>query len=106
MAIAILLVARAVLSLMAPFFDRVGRGDSSSHWLDRDTAQPTSGCSRSASGCSRWRWLIPTCPDPHSEAFKGISVLLGLMVTFGGSSLFGQASERSDPDVLPHAAGR
>ncbi|HEX6764076.1 MAG TPA: mechanosensitive ion channel domain-containing protein, partial [Polyangiaceae bacterium] len=31
-------------------------------------------------------------PGSGSEAFKGISVLFGLMVTLGGSSLFGQAA--------------
>ena len=34
----------------------------------------------------------PYIPGSGTEAFQGISVLLGLMVTFGGSSLFGQAA--------------
>jgi small-conductance mechanosensitive channel len=34
----------------------------------------------------------PYLPGSDSEAFKGMSVLVGLMVTVGGSSLFGQAA--------------
>ena len=34
----------------------------------------------------------PYLPGSGSEAFKGMSVLVGLMVTLGASSLFGQAA--------------
>jgi small-conductance mechanosensitive channel len=34
----------------------------------------------------------PYLPGSQSEAFRGISVLVGLMVTFGGSGLFGQGA--------------
>ena len=40
-AIFILLMARVVIGMVTPFFDRVGRGYSTFTWLDRDTAQPT-----------------------------------------------------------------
>ena len=91
-AIFILLMARVVIGMVAPFFDRVGRGYSTFTWLDRDTAQPT----KRLFGLGVWLFALamayPYLPGSQSQAFQGISVLLGLMVTFGGSSLFGQAA--------------
>lgn len=88
----IVVVARIVIELVAPFFDRAARGYFSLKWLDRDTAQPT----RRLFTMGVWVFALvmayPYLPGSQSDAFKGISVLLGLMVTFGGSSLFGQAA--------------
>ena len=53
---------------------------------------PRAGCSTSASGSSPSPWPIPTCPAPQTDAFKGLSVLLGLMVSLGASSVVGQAA--------------
>jgi small-conductance mechanosensitive channel len=84
-AVFILLLARAVIGMVTPFFDRAGRGDSTFTWLDRDTAHPTKRLFALA-------MAYPYLPGSQSQAFQGISVLLGLMVTFGGSNLFGQAA--------------
>jgi small-conductance mechanosensitive channel len=92
MAVAILLAARAVIGLVTPFFDRAARGYLSLHWLDRDTAQPTKRLFTIGVWLFALVMAYPYLPGSDSEAFKGISVLLGLMVTFGGSSLFGQAA--------------
>jgi small-conductance mechanosensitive channel len=57
-----------------------------------DTARPT----RRLFSVAVWLFAIvmayPYLPGSNSEAFKGMSVLVGLMVTMGGSSLFGQAA--------------
>jgi small-conductance mechanosensitive channel len=91
-AIIILLMARAVIGMMNPFFDRVSRVESTFNWLDRDTAQPT----KRLFGLGVWLFALamayPYLPGSQSQAFQGISVLLGLMVTFGGSNLFGQGA--------------
>ncbi len=91
-AIAIFLVARAFIGMFRPLFDRVESGGSTSHWLDVDTARPT----RRLFTVAVWLFAIvmayPYLPGSNSEAFKGMSVLVGLMVTMGGSSLFGQAA--------------
>jgi small-conductance mechanosensitive channel len=92
MAAAILLTARAVLGLVTPFFDRAARGDLTVQWLDRDTAQPTKRLFTIGVWLFALVMAYPYLPGSDSEAFRGISVLLGLMVTFGGSSLFGQAA--------------
>jgi small-conductance mechanosensitive channel len=94
LAVAALIVfaARLVVQLVTPFFDRAARGYFALKWLDRDTAQPT----RRLFTIGVWLFALvmayPYLPGSQSDAFKGISVLLGLMVTFGGSSLFGQAA--------------
>ena len=91
-ALVILLMARTVIGLVTPFFDRVGRGDSTLSWLDRDTAQPTKRLFALGVWLFALAMAYPYLPGSQSQAFQGISVLLGLMVTFGGSSLFGQGA--------------
>lgn len=92
MAIAILLVARAVIHVVGPFFDRAARGHLALSWLDRDTARPTQRLFSLGVWLFALAMAYPYIPGSNSEAFQGISVLLGLMVTFGGASLFGQAA--------------
>jgi small-conductance mechanosensitive channel len=91
-AIFILLMARVVIGMVTPFFDRVGRGYSAFNWLDRDTAQPTKRLFALGVWLFALAMAYPYLPGSQSQAFQGISVLLGLMVTFGGSSLFGQGA--------------
>ena len=91
-ALFILLMARAAIGMVAPFFDRVGRGDSVLPWLDRDTAQPTKRLFALGVWLFALAMAYPYLPGSQSQAFQGISVLLGLMVTFGGSNLFGQGA--------------
>ncbi len=85
-------MARVVIGMVTPFFDRVGRGYATFTWLDRDTAQPTKRLFALGVWLFALAMAYPYLPGSQSQAFQGISVLLGLMVTFGGSSLFGQAA--------------
>ena len=89
-ALVIFLLARSVIAAMRPVFDRVERGGGDIGWLDRDLAAPT----RRIVFAAVWLFAIamayPYLPGAQSEAFKGISVLVGLMLTLGGSSLVGQ----------------
>jgi len=91
-ALVIFLLARGVLALARPIFDAVERRRLESSWLDADTAKPT----RRIFAMIVWAFAAvmayPYLPGASSEAFKGVSVLIGLMVTLGGSSLFGQAA--------------
>ena len=91
-AVFILLLARGVTALARPMFDRAESGWSTFGWLDRDLAVP----SRRIFNAAVWLFAIamayPYLPGAQSEAFKGISVLVGLMLTLGGSSLVGQGA--------------
>jgi small-conductance mechanosensitive channel len=91
-ALVILLLARGLIALARPVFDGIEHRRIDVGWLDGDTAKPT----RRIFAMVVWAFAMvmayPYLPGASSEAFKGVSVLLGLMVTLGGSSLFGQAA--------------
>ena len=92
-ALVIFLIARGVIALFRPFFHRLAAtGSPQRGWLDADTAGPT----RRLFNIGVWVFAAvmayPYLPGAQSEAFKGVSLLIGLMVTLGGSSLFGQAA--------------
>jgi small-conductance mechanosensitive channel len=88
----ILLLARAVTSGLSPLFERIENGKGKSSWLDSDTVAPT----RRLVNIGVWLFAIamayPYLPGADSEAFKGLSVLVGLMLTLGGASLVGQGA--------------
>lgn len=91
-AVVIFLLARGAIGLLRPVFDRAEQGLGQFGWLDRDLARPT----RRLVNVGLWLFAVvmayPYLPGSQTEAFKGVSVLVGLMVTLGGSSLFGQAA--------------
>jgi len=91
-AVFILVMARAAVGMVTPFFDRVASGNLTVSWLDRDTAQPTKRLFTLGVWLFALAMAYPYLPGSRSQAFQGISVLLGLVVTFGGASLFGQAA--------------
>ncbi len=81
------LVSRATQALL----QRVERGDAHLSWLDADTAGPT----RRIAAVGIWLFALamayPYLPGANSEAFKGLTVLAGLMLSLGASSVVGQA---------------
>jgi len=91
-AVLIFLLARGTIAVAKPVFDRAQQGGSNIPWLDKDLAVPT----RRIFGAAVWLFALamayPYLPGAQSEAFKGISVLVGLMLTLGGSSLVGQGA--------------
>ena len=92
-AVAIFFIARAVIAVSHPFFSRVAasvRGGAG--WLDADTARPTQRLFSVAVWVFALVMAYPYLPGADSEAFKGMSLLLGLMATIGGSSVLGQAA--------------
>ena len=91
-AIAIFLIARWFVSLIDGFLERVAADDPSVHWLDAE-ALPTT---RRLVSMVIWLFALamayPYLPGAGTDAFKGLSVLLGLMISLGASSLVGQAA--------------
>jgi small-conductance mechanosensitive channel len=73
------------------FLERVARGETHLGWLDADTAMPT----RRLINVVIWLFALamayPYLPGSHSDAFKGVSVLAGLMLSLGASGVVGQA---------------
>jgi small-conductance mechanosensitive channel len=91
-AIAIFFLARSLIGLVEGFLERLAAGESPPRWLDAE-AMPTT---RNLVGMAVWLFALamayPYLPGAETEAFKGLSVLLGLMVSLGASSLVGQAA--------------
>ncbi|MDQ5880935.1 MAG: hypothetical protein QG616_765 [Pseudomonadota bacterium] len=91
-AIAIFFVARFGIGLLHGFFERVASAESPTRWLDADTMPTT----RRLASIAVWLFAIamayPYLPGAQTEAFKGLSVLIGLMVSLGASSIVGQGA--------------
>jgi len=89
--IAILLIARLIIRLASLFFDRVARGKITIGGLDADTVAPTRRIFQFVVWAFAAALAYPYLPGSDTEAFKGVSVLFGLAVSIGASSLVGQA---------------
>jgi len=87
----IFLVARFVVRVMLAFFASVEQGRITVPWVDDTTARPTG---KLLSGIV---WLLalvaayPYIPGSDSQAFKGIGVFVGLMLSIGSSGVVNQA---------------
>lgn len=90
-AVLIFVLARLATRAAAAFLERVARGEAHLGWLDADTAMPT----RRLVNVVIWLFALamayPYLPGAHSDAFKGVSVLAGLMLSLGASGVVGQA---------------
>ena len=79
-------------NLLRSFFDGVQSARVSVTWLDADSARPT----RRLVTIILWVFALamayPYIPGSDSEAFKGLSVLIGLMISIGASGIVGQAA--------------
>jgi len=91
-AVAIFLLARVLVRGLRPFFDSVERGSLDFGWLDADTVKPTRRLVTAGVYLFAMVMAYPYLPGSGSDAFKGLSLLVGLMVSLGGASLFGQAA--------------
>jgi len=87
----ILLAARGLLAVLRSFFDTVARQQVRILGIHPDTVPAT----RRIVSAVVWMFAIasayPFLPGASSESFKGISVLAGVLVTFGSAGIVGQA---------------
>ncbi|MGH8616475.1 MAG: mechanosensitive ion channel family protein [Burkholderiales bacterium] len=88
----IFLIARFIARMLRGFFDRVQAGRLEVGWLDVDTAGPTARIVSVLVWAFALVMAYPYLPGSGTDAFKGISVLLGLMVSIGASGTIGQAA--------------
>jgi small-conductance mechanosensitive channel len=86
----IFLITRIVASFVTTFFRNVERGGVRVGWFDPHTARAT----RRIVVVLLWLFALvaayPHIPGSHSEAFRGISVLVGLVVSLGSTGLVNQ----------------
>ncbi len=87
----IFLVARLLTRLVRTFFDSVESGRVRASWVFPETAMPT----RRLLVFLIWGFALvamyPYLPGSGSEAFRGLSIIVGLMISLGGSGVVGQA---------------
>ena len=89
-ALLIFFIARLVTRANTALLQRVERGDLVTAWFDRDTAGPTRRISNFVIWLFALAMAYPFFPGANSDAFKGVSVLAGLMLSLGASSVVGQ----------------
>ena len=86
----IAVITRFVVRVLGLWFHAVETGRVTARWIYPETAQPT----RRLATALLWMFAVvvayPYLPGSQTEAFKGISVFLGLMVTLGSSGLVNQ----------------
>jgi len=90
-AVLIFALARLATQANTLFMGRVERGELQVGWLDIDTAGPTRRLSNGAVWLFALAMAYPYLPGAGSEAFKGVTVLAGLMLSLGASGVVGQA---------------
>jgi small-conductance mechanosensitive channel len=91
-AVVIFYIARWVNRLLSAFFERVRLGQIQVAWLDADVVVPTRRIAASLVWLFALAMAYPYLPGSDTEAFKGLSVLAGLMISLGASNLVGQAA--------------
>ena len=86
----ILVIARVVTLLIEPWFAAVERGGITVSWVHAETAATTHRLVTIAVWLFAAAMAFPYVPGSDTDAFRGISVALGLMVTLGSSGLVNQ----------------
>lgn len=88
--IIIYFVARGLIRILNGWFSTIESGKSVSTWLDVEAARAT----RRLAFIGVWIVALvvafPYLPGSRSEAFKGVSVFLGLMLSLGGAGFVSQ----------------
>ena len=87
----IVLIARGLVRAVGGFLRHVEDGSVRLGWLDADTAAPTRRIVTIALWLFALAMAYPYLPGADSEAFKGLSVLAGVMISIGASGIVGQA---------------
>lgn len=91
-ATAIFLFARLISQIVGAMFRGVQNGRFKLFGIDQELAEPTRKLTVSGIWLFGLAMAYPYLPGASTDAFKGLSVLLGVMISLGGSSIVGQAA--------------
>ena len=83
-------LAHLLVRMLRGFFAKVSSGEVQVSWLGPDVALTTSRLCVAAIWLFALAMAYPYLPGSDTEAFKGLSVLVGLMISLGASNLVGQ----------------
>ena len=87
----IFVVTRFIVRVVRAFFDGVEGGRINVDWVDETTARPTGKLLTAIIWLFALVAAYPYIPGSDSEAFKGIGVFVGLMLSIGASGVVNQA---------------
>jgi small-conductance mechanosensitive channel len=87
----IFFVARFVIRVMRVFFEGIQAGRVEVGWVDEATARPTERLLTAIIWLFALVAAYPYLPGSGSEAFKGVGVFVGLMLSIGASGIVNQA---------------
>ncbi len=88
----IVMLTRFASEVLKAFFSRIESGKVAVSWMAEDTARPTRKLTQALLWLFALAMAYPYLPGSNTEAFKGLSVLVGIMVSIGGSGVVGQAA--------------
>jgi small-conductance mechanosensitive channel len=83
-------LASILTRILRGFFSKVASGQVELSWLGADVALTTSRLCVAAVWLFALAMAYPYLPGSDTEAFRGLSVLVGLMISLGASNLVGQ----------------
>jgi small-conductance mechanosensitive channel len=83
-------LAHLMADMLRRFFAKVASGSVQLSWLGADVALTTSRLCVAAVWLFALAMAYPYLPGSETEAFRGLSVLVGLMISLGASNLVGQ----------------
>lgn len=88
----IVLLTRFTSRLLKAFFAKIESGAVTVSWMAQETAKPTRKLSQALLWLFAFAMAYPYFPGSNTDAFKGLSVLVGIMLSIGGSGVVGQAA--------------
>lgn len=88
----IVAITRFLARMLRAFFQRIRTQKIQIGWLDEETAQPTERIATFVLWLFALVMAFPYLPGSSTDAFKGLSVLLGIMVSIGASGVVGQVA--------------
>lgn len=90
-ALAIFFIARGITAFSRRMLRRMST-PGTFKWLNHETLQPTQRLTSLAIWLFALAMAYPYLPGAGTDAFKGLSVLIGLMISLGATSVVGQAA--------------
>jgi small-conductance mechanosensitive channel len=91
-ALIIFYLARTSGRMLDGLFERIRTGKVQVTWLEAEMAEPTRRIVKATVWLFALAMAYPYLPGAQTEAFKGLSVLVGLMISLGSSNLVSQAA--------------
>jgi small-conductance mechanosensitive channel len=88
----IMLLTRFSSKILKAFFARIESGEVTVTWMAAETSKPTRKITQALLWLFAFAMAYPYLPGSNTEAFKGLSVLVGIMLSIGGAGVVGQAA--------------